>query len=100
MRGLFLCSIVLLLGWRTTPRTDELNTVGLDRRSAIAHLPATIRDAVRVTLALGLRHLWVDALCIFQDDHHDKASDITKMPMIYRNAVVTIAATRAIYFRP
>lgn len=31
-------------------------------------LPNIIRDAVRVTSGLGERHLWVDVLCIVQDD--------------------------------
>ncbi|KAN0099529.1 hypothetical protein V8E51_013304 [Hyaloscypha variabilis] len=41
------------------------------------------------------RRLWVDSLCIIQDDTADKAREIAQMPQVYGNATVTIAASRA-----
>ncbi|KAI1125775.1 hypothetical protein F5Y10DRAFT_294354 [Nemania abortiva] len=41
-----------------------------------SELPATIRDAVQITRSLGIHHLWVDALCITQDDENDVAQRI------------------------
>ena len=61
----------------------------------IQNLPKTIQDAIRVTRALHVRYLWVDALCIVQDDEEDKARAINAMGLIYKNATVTIAATAA-----
>lgn len=58
-------------------------------------LPQTLQDAVYVTRRLGIRYLWIDALCIIQDSLEDKLSEIDKMGTIYRNAVVTIAAAHA-----
>lgn len=60
-----------------------------------AQLPQTIKDAAHITQALGLRHLWVDAFCIIQNDIHDKYEEIQKMGHIYENAEVTISASRA-----
>jgi hypothetical protein len=54
--------------------------------------PATIRDAISVTRSLGIRYLWVDAICIAQDDDLDKANEIKEMAEVYKNATVTIAA--------
>ena len=53
-------------------------------------LPGTIADAIRVTIGLGERYLWVDSLCIMQDSVVDKAYYLSKMHAIYGLAVLTI----------
>ncbi|TVY16589.1 hypothetical protein LARI1_G006171 [Lachnellula arida] len=58
-------------------------------------LPKTIEDAVITTHKLGIRFLWVDSLCIIQDDDEDKGREIPEMPKIYGNSSVTIIAARA-----
>jgi hypothetical protein len=59
----------------------------------VATLPHTLQDAVHVTRAIGLRYLWIDALCIIQDSTKDKATEIGLMNQYYRNAFCVIAAT-------
>lgn len=61
----------------------------------ISELPQTIVDAIRVTRTLGLKYLWVDALCIFQDSEADQAEEIRHMARIYQQANITIAAGNA-----
>jgi hypothetical protein len=56
------------------------------------HVPQTIEDAMDVTREIGLRYLWVDALCIVQDSEKDKHRQIDRMDGIYNSAVLTIAA--------
>lgn len=65
-----------------------------DLRSGItvAALPQTLQDAVQTTRDLGYQYLWVDALCIIQDDNEDIAREIATMAGIYRNSTVTILA--------
>jgi hypothetical protein len=58
-------------------------------------LPKTIQDAVTVTRRLGIRYLWVDALCIVQDDFNDKHAEMETMGDIYANAYLTIFAASA-----
>ncbi|KAL1836744.1 hypothetical protein VTJ49DRAFT_4719 [Mycothermus thermophilus] len=58
----------------------------------VRELGQTIRDAVEVTRRLGLRYLWVDALCIIQDSDEDKDVELSRMSKIYQQATVTIAA--------
>lgn len=58
-------------------------------------LPRTFRDAVTVTRKLGFRYLWIDALCIVQDDPNDWRLESTNMGSIFDNANVTIAAHSA-----
>ncbi|GAB1314689.1 hypothetical protein MFIFM68171_04899 [Madurella fahalii] len=62
---------------------------------SIDSLPLTFRDAVVVTRALGIDHLWIDCLCILQDSRDDWASESGRMADIYSNAVITIAADQS-----
>ncbi|KAK7909146.1 hypothetical protein PG985_015024 [Apiospora marii] len=55
----------------------------------------TIRDSIIVVRELGYRFLWVDALCIPQDDETPKARELSIMNDIYRNATFTIVASVA-----
>ncbi|KAF3766495.1 HET-domain-containing protein [Cryphonectria parasitica EP155] len=61
----------------------------------LSTLPMTLRDAVRVTRDLKLNYLWIDALCIIQDDWKDKEHELAAMAAIYKNAYITIAASSA-----
>ena len=55
-------------------------------------LPRTIEDAMFVLKELGEKYLWVDALCIFQDDLEDIQYRVSQMDMIYGAALVTLVA--------
>lgn len=55
-------------------------------------LPQTIADAIDVTRELDINFIWIDALCIIQDDDNDKSEQIDSMSMIYRSATMTIIA--------
>lgn len=58
-------------------------------------LPLTFRHAIEVTRRLGKRYLWIDCLCIFQDD--DDKSDWLKeaayMDKVYSSTFLNISAT-------
>ena len=56
----------------------------------------TISDAAIVVDMLGERYLWVDALCILQDDQDDLAEQIPVMGQIYARSLVTIMAAASI----
>ncbi|KAH7086185.1 heterokaryon incompatibility protein-domain-containing protein [Paraphoma chrysanthemicola] len=62
---------------------------------AMSSLPKTFRDAVVATRALGFRYLWVDSICIVQDDEQDWYRESRLMPMIYEHATITLAASDA-----
>lgn len=51
----------------------------------------TIRDAMKVTLRLGYKYIWVDQLCINQDGTH-RLQQIQRMNRIYQNADLTVVA--------
>ncbi|ROT37165.1 HET-domain-containing protein [Sodiomyces alkalinus F11] len=57
-------------------------------------LPATFRDAIDFTRALGIRYLWIDSMCIIQDDLDDWRREGAKMASTYSNAYLTLAAAQ------
>ncbi|KAH7393512.1 heterokaryon incompatibility protein-domain-containing protein [Cadophora sp. MPI-SDFR-AT-0126] len=61
-------------------------------------LSKTFQDAIEITRKLkirgkGIRHLWIDSLCILQDDPKDFEREGTAMHKIYSMATCTIAAS-------
>jgi hypothetical protein len=65
------------------------------RRIAWDDLSNTFRDAIFVTRTLGFRYIWIDSLCILQDDYRDWEVESAKMASVYRNGHLTIAATNS-----
>jgi hypothetical protein len=62
----------------------------------MSELGQTIQDAISVARSVSIPFVWVDALCIIQDDKRDKRREIANMGDIYRHATVTITAANAI----
>ncbi|KAI0533850.1 hypothetical protein GGR58DRAFT_521052 [Xylaria digitata] len=54
---------------------------------------AAFRHAVYITRGLGYRYIWIDALCIMQDDESEKTAEIMQMDEIYSNSTLNIAAS-------
>lgn len=53
-------------------------------------LPQIISDAISLCRDLGEKYLWVDRLCIVQDDEKSKHSQIHNMDTIYSSAYLTV----------
>ncbi|RYO26457.1 hypothetical protein AA0111_g7946 [Alternaria arborescens] len=77
--------------YSTTKDNVQSHSTGLDYDT----LPATFKDAVRVTRALNHRYLWIDSLCIIQGDDGDFETEAKRMEDVYSGAYCVIAATRA-----
>ncbi|KFA45827.1 hypothetical protein S40293_09656, partial [Stachybotrys chartarum IBT 40293] len=58
-------------------------------------LPKTFRDAIGIVRSLDIRYLWIDSLCIVQDDAEDWRRESVQMGRIYKDAAVTVAASGA-----
>ena len=83
------------------PRLLRDNVVELEipgalvRSESLSKIPLTIRDAMLVVKELGMQYLWVDSLCIVQDDDGpggSKMQAIAKMGLVYGAAALTIIA--------
>ena len=88
--------IALSYVWGTAAVFRHLleNTQDLRKTSSLRLLPipATIRDAMILVHAIGERYLWVDSICIIQDDLKMQQTEIMQMGSIYSKAVFTIIA--------
>lgn len=58
----------------------------------IHDLPRTILDAMEVVKAMGERWLWVDSICILQENTQEAHEQIASMDRIYGSALVNIVA--------
>ncbi|KAM5353594.1 hypothetical protein ACJ41O_000244 [Fusarium nematophilum] len=58
-------------------------------------LPKTFQDAVQFTRKLKFRYLWIDSLCIIQQDAKDWTHESGKMFGVYANSSLTLAAVHA-----
>ncbi|KAK8255417.1 heterokaryon incompatibility protein-domain-containing protein [Phyllosticta capitalensis] len=76
----------------TTKTIDSFKVVGCLSNPAV---PKTIQDAIVAGQRLGEKYLWVDRLCILQDDdgpNGEKQEHIERMGQVYSHAFVTLAA--------
>ncbi len=55
-------------------------------------LTKTFRHAIHITRSLGLEYLWIDSLCIIQDDEQDWLRESDLMSSVYGGSAINIAA--------
>jgi hypothetical protein len=90
--------VMLSYTWGPDPRLDRLpllrknNVQAFSREITFSSLPRLFRDVVEATRRLKYRYLWIDALCIIQDDRLDWQREAAVMGRIYQNAHLNIAA--------
>lgn len=92
--------IALSHRWPVDPKQHFMTTRPvLEQRKKLIRLedmPASYKDAVTVTRRLGVRYLWIDSLCIVQDDAGDWEREAALMGSIYHNSTLTIMAATSI----
>lgn len=86
--------------WGQNPDPSKLkaelsNIERLERDGGVdtSMLPATIADAFEVCRHLDIDYLWVDRLCIVQDDNENKQQHFDEMARIYAAAHLVIVVT-------
>ncbi|KAL0934595.1 heterokaryon incompatibility protein [Colletotrichum truncatum] len=75
----------------TTSETMQARKNGIK----VDELPKTFQDAVFLTRMLGSRYLWIDSLCICQDDLKDWERESAQMAAVYSNSYLTLAAAKS-----
>ena len=74
----------------------EENIKSLRKRGGFAaysnNIPRTIQDAIHLVQQISERYLWVDSLCIIQDDSAQKNELINSMDLVYGRSLITVIA--------
>ncbi|KAK4199651.1 heterokaryon incompatibility protein-domain-containing protein [Triangularia verruculosa] len=73
----------------TTKATLQNRLRGIRRED----IPKTLYEAIEFVQHLGLSYIWIDALCIIQDDVLDWEKEAAQIKKIYESALLTLSAT-------
>lgn len=76
--------------------TTKANYASRQSGIFLSDLPRTFQDAVWVARRLGIGYIWIDSLCIIQDDAEDWDREAMDMYRIYGAAYVTLAAAHGV----
>lgn len=82
---------------RLMTRTSNFDQ--LHEKDSLRRLPLTVEDALKICESIGENHLWVDSICIAQDDESRKGGQIAMMDQIYASAslVLVIASCEGMH---
>ncbi|OTB05609.1 hypothetical protein M426DRAFT_10357 [Hypoxylon sp. CI-4A] len=73
--------------------TSRENIRHREKGIEFCELPRTFQDAVTVTRGIGIRYLWIDSLCIIQQDEEDWKINAGTMEAVFSSSYCTIAAS-------
>ena len=62
---------------------------------SLDELPLTFRDAMLFASRLGIRYIWIDSLCIVQDNVQDWIDQAAVMHKVYSHSFCNLSATSA-----
>lgn len=79
-------------------RLTRSNYAQLEKEILLEELPRTIRDAIVVAQALKIPYIWVDSLCILQDDLQSWKNEVMRMKDYLRSCTFTlgVASSRSL----
>lgn len=72
--------------FRTARDNYDINQAGF----ALNNVSEVVQDAVTAARTLRIRYMWVDAICIIQDDNIDWEQEAASMSSVYQGAYVTL----------
>lgn len=77
------------------PKLLGKNFRDLQAEVPIESLSETFKDAICIAREVGIGYIWIDSLCIVQDDDEDWKRESAKMGGIYEGSTLNIAASHA-----
>ncbi len=76
-------------------KTEKASLPSRQARLEWASLPVAFQESVQIARSLGIRYVWIDSLCIVQDDAEEWEIESGRMANIYENSFVTLALHQA-----
>ena len=73
--------------------TTRANLNSFELSLPVDRLSGTFKDAFFATVNLGFQYIWIDSLCIVQDDPEDWERESSLMREVYRNASCNVSAS-------
>lgn len=89
LRGDYAC-LSYCWGDELKGRTTTKNIATFEEKVDLKEIPHTVADAITLCGKLGFQYLWVDRLCIIQDDEGDWSREASRMSQVYSNSALTI----------
>lgn len=80
------------------PKATKANLVQYETEINLTSMPHTFKEAIGISYSLGCSYLWIDSMCIVQDDPSEFDVECSKMHQIYSGAYLTIAVRFYISF--
>jgi hypothetical protein len=84
--------------WGTDSKEHQLtkdNSTKYEKHISLREMPTTIRDAIYLIQLLDIRYVWIDAMCIIQDDNEDWTLESQTMHRTYSFARICISALQS-----
>lgn len=78
-------------GLTTEGTIEKFKEEGINAKS----MPVIFQEMAMVSQRLGIQYLWIDSLCIIQDNELDWSQEAAKMADVFQNASIVIAASSA-----
>lgn len=77
-------------------RLLQQNLDSFQQSIPLGDLPKTFQDAITIARQFKLQYIWIDSLCIIQDDKDDWRKEASLMANVYGGSTLNIAATGAV----
>ena len=75
---------------------NQQTTTSLCSGVALDQMPKTFREAISATKRLKVRYIWIDSLCIVQDDLSDWFREAAEMHKVYSHSYCNLSASASI----
>lgn len=74
-------------------QTTKENVAQFKHKLPIDSLSRIFQDAIEFTRLIDIKYIWIDSLCIVQDDPEEKATEVQRMAQIYEGSLLTLSAS-------